>query len=77
MKTFTPTTTQIVTAITCDACGAIFDVPGTEASEFVSVDHVCGYDSIHGDGSRIALDLCQHCSGKRLGDLFRKTAPQV
>ncbi|MFT5756900.1 MAG: hypothetical protein ACI9LM_001625 [Alteromonadaceae bacterium] len=74
MKTFKTVTTQELTAMVCDGCGLQASADGDyEFHEFISIAHHCGYDSIHGDGKQIEIDLCQQCFADMCGDTLRVT----
>ena len=68
MKTFKTVTTQKLTALVCDGCGLQVNDDDYEFYEFISVNHHCGYGSIHGDGKQIGIDLCQQCFSDMCGD---------
>ncbi len=44
-------------------------------SEFITIEHRCGYGAIHGDGKQLSIDLCQHCFAGMCGDTLRVTDP--
>jgi hypothetical protein len=74
MKTFKTVTAQKVITVVCDGCGLQASADSDyEFHEFISIDHHCGYGSIHGDGNRIDTDLCQQCFADMLGDTLRVT----
>ena len=74
MKTFKTVTTQKVNSVVCDGCGLEANADsGYEFQEFISVSHQCGYGSIHGDGKKIDIDLCQQCFADMCGDMLRVT----
>lgn len=56
-------TIQEPASIICDRCGrrAENESDSFEFGEYLSLDHIGGYGSIVGDGTRLQLDLCQHC----------------
>ena len=56
-------TMQEPASIICDRCGrrAENESDSFEFGEYLSLDHTGGYGSIIGDGTRLELDLCQHC----------------
>jgi hypothetical protein len=57
-------------SITCDCCKTVYsDI--MEMQEFLHYANDAGYGSIMGDGNRLRLDLCQHCTKKLLGDYIR------
>jgi len=63
MMTFRDVTVKEHASIICDRCGrsAENESSNFEFEEYLSIDHICGYESIIGDGTRFQLDLCQHC----------------
>jgi len=73
MKTFKTVTTQKITALVCDGCGLEANADDYEFHEFISVNHHCGYGSIHGDGNKVEVDLCQQCFADMCGDTLRVT----
>ena len=74
MRTFKTVTTQELTTVVCDSCDLQASADGDyEFHEFISVGHHCGYDSIHGDGKQIEIDLCQQCFADMCGDTLRVT----
>ncbi|GAA5133031.1 hypothetical protein [Thalassotalea piscium] len=74
MKTFKTITTQELTTLVCDGCGLRATTEGDyEFQEFISIEHHCGYGSIHGDGKRIEIDLCQQCFADMCGGTLRIT----
>lgn len=60
----------VVSSITCDVCGKVFDLNTTdgilETQEFLFIDFVGGYSSVFGDFNHIECDICQHCLKKFL-----------
>lgn len=57
-------------SITCDCCKTIYaDV--MEIQEFLHYANDAGYGSVMGDGNRLRLDLCQHCTKRLLGGFIR------
>jgi hypothetical protein len=74
MRTFKTVATQELTAVVCDSCGLQASAEGDyEFHEFLSIEHHCGYSSIHGDGKQIGIDLCQQCFADMCGDTLRVT----
>jgi len=74
MKTFETVTTQKVTSMVCDGCGLEANIDdGYEFQEFITINHRCGYGSIHSDGNKIETDLCQQCFADMCGDSLRVT----
>jgi hypothetical protein len=74
MKTFKTITTKELTTLICDSCGLQASIDGDyEFHEFISIAHLCGYDSVHGDGKQIDIDLCQQCFSDMCGDTLRVT----
>ncbi len=72
MKTFETVTTQKVTSMVCDGCGLEASTDGSyEFQEFITINHRCGYGSIHGDGNKIEIDLCQQCFADMCGDSLK------
>lgn len=72
MKNFKTVTRQVVINLICDGCGLQASADGDyEFQEFISIDHHCGYSSIHGDGKQIDIDLCQQCFADMCGDTLR------
>ena len=60
MRTFKTVTSQELTTMVCDGCGLQASTDGNyESHEFISIAHHCGYNSIHGGGKQIEIDLCQ------------------
>ncbi|MDO6488437.1 hypothetical protein Q4503_12040 [Colwellia sp. 6_MG-2023] len=68
MKIFKTVTTQKVKALVCDGCGLEAKANDYEFHEFISINHRCGYSSIHGDGKQLDIDLCQQCFADMCGD---------
>ena len=58
-----------LTGYWCDVCQKEFK--GSDAQEMIHIDTVGGYMSIFGDGSKIELDICQHCLKEKLGKYIR------
>jgi len=74
MKIYKTVTTQKVTSLVCDGCGLEASTDGDyELQEFISVNHCCGYGSIHGDSKQIDIDLCQQCFADMCRDALRVT----
>jgi hypothetical protein len=72
MKTFETVTTQKVISMVCDGCGLEASKDdGYEFQEFITINHRCGYGSIHGDGNKIETDLCQQCFADMCGDSLK------
>ena len=71
MKKFTPISTEIVSAITCDCCQRCFTKNDTDWYEIQSIEFVAGYSSIFGDGNSVSIDLCQECFKQNLGAWLR------
>lgn len=69
MKNFKTVMQQEVIKLICDGCGLEARVDeGYEFSEFITIEHRCGYGAIHGDGKQLSVDLCQHCFADMCGD---------
>lgn len=60
----------------CDCCEKRLSVKDIECQETLSIDHIGGYSSIFGDGSRVQCDLCQECVKQLLGDYLRIDDPE-
>jgi len=71
MKILSRTEVLSISAKKCDRCGELSNIDDSEFKEFLSIDHVCGYGSVFGDGERIAVDLCQRCVKNILGEWLR------
>jgi hypothetical protein len=72
MKTFKNITVKKIETIICDGCGLQANAEsGYEFHEFISIEHHCGYSSIHGDGKYISIDLCQQCFADMCGNSLR------
>jgi hypothetical protein len=70
MKKFKFIKQREVIKLLCDCCGLEASVDeGYEFSEFITIEHRCGYGAIHGDGMKISIDLCQHCFAGMCGDI--------
>lgn len=57
--------------VVCDRCGKSIAVDDFAYAEILSIDTVCGYGSIFGDGHRLRLDFCQECVKDTLGKWLR------
>ena len=76
MKKFKAVKQQEVIKLICDGCGLEARVDeGYEFSEFISIEHHCGYGAIHGDGKQLSIDLCQHCFAGMCGDILTVIDP--
>jgi len=71
MKILSRTEVLSISAKKCDRCGKLSNIDDAEFKEFLSIDRVCGYGSVFGDGERIAVDLCQRCVKNILGEWLR------
>lgn len=71
MKTYREAVTFALDTMTCDRCGTTAKVDEYPRPEFVSIAFEGGYDSIFGDGSSVAIDLCQHRLRDTLGEWLR------
>ena len=50
----------------CDVCGKEL-IRGDDVvinEDVIHIHHLCGSNSIFGDGSKIEIDICQHCLKK-------------
>lgn len=61
MKNFEDKIVKVISKLICDRCGEEAIPEDYTFHEFISINHRCGYDSIHGDGNQISIDLCQKC----------------
>jgi hypothetical protein len=81
MKTFKTTTQKKLAKLTCDACRLEASIDeGYAFQEFISIEHTCGYGSVHGDNQQLSLDLCQYCFSKMYVDnltIFDPFKPQA
>jgi len=76
MKKYKTVIQQEVAELICDGCGLDAHAnEGYEFSEFISIEHKCGYGAIHGDGQQLSVDLCQHCFAGMCGDTLRTVDP--
>jgi len=75
MKFFKDKIVKTLESVTCDHCGKQAKKGEYEFQEFISVNHTCGYGSIHGDGNQIVVDLCQQCFADLCGDNLIVTSP--
>lgn len=76
MKKYKAVIQQELTELICDGCGLEAHVhEGYEFSEFITIEHKCGYGAIHGDGKQLSVDLCQHCFAGMYGDTLRTVDP--
>jgi hypothetical protein len=64
------TTSEEIESITCDKCKKVYsDI--FEIQEFIEIEKIGGYASVFEDGTKIELDLCQHCFKDILGNYIR------
>ena len=76
MKKYKTVIQQEVTELICDSCGLEAHVnEGYEFSEFISIEHKCGYGAIHGDGKKLLIDLCQQCFADMCADTLTIVDP--
>jgi hypothetical protein len=73
MKNFEDKVVKVISRLTCDSCGEEASSDDSEFHEFISVNHRCGYGSIHGDGNQFSIDLCQQCFADMCGDSLTVT----
>tara|TARA_R110001583_G_scaffold187837_2_gene349386 strand:+ start:5581 stop:6222 length:642 start_codon:yes stop_codon:yes gene_type:complete len=74
MKNFEDKVVKVISPrLTCDSCGEEASSDDSEFHEFISVNHRCGYGSIHGDGNQFSIDLCQQCFADMCGDSLTVT----
>lgn len=77
MKTKDVRPQSYVKALRCDRCERSAEAGDPEFHEFTSIDFIAGYASILGDGSRVELDVCQHCLHETLGQWLQVSEPGV
>lgn len=67
---------EIIEGMTCDVCGKSVQAETIgeyaspdvfEAQEFHTIDFRGGYGSVFGDGTRVTIDICQHCLKQMIG----------
>jgi antitoxin component HigA of HigAB toxin-antitoxin module len=76
MKNFKAVKRQEVIKLICDGCGLEANIDeGYEFSEFITIEHRCGYGAIHGDGKLLSVDLCQQCFADMCGDTLTVIDP--
>lgn len=75
MKTVQLESVEVVSELCCDRCGLRAARTGPVFHEFTSIDHLGGYGSIFGDGTRLQIDLCQGCLREVAGPWLRLTPP--
>lgn len=76
MKAFKKIIKQEIAKIVCDGCGLQATAERDyDFHEFISIEHSCGYNSIHGDGKFISIDLCQQCFADMCGDTLKISDP--
>jgi len=49
-----------IESIQCDKCKKVYS-DEMELQEFNHIELIGGYSSVFGDGSKINIDICQHC----------------
>jgi len=75
MQKFEEKTVSTLAAYTCDCCGRESTISDDyEASEFISLEYVGGYQSIFGDGTHVSIDICQYCLKDKLGTWLKTTS---
>jgi hypothetical protein len=65
------TTTNKLVSMTCDICGKDLQANFIEEQECFNIVHYGGYGSIFGDGSIVAVDICQQCFKDKFGEYIR------
>ena len=76
MKAFKKIIKQEIAKIVCDGCGLQATAERDyDFHEFISIEHSCGYGSIHGDGKQMKIDLCQQCFADMCGDTLKISDP--
>lgn len=76
MKHFEDKVIKVISKLICDGCGQEVTPDDYEFHEFISINHRCGFTSIHGDGNEISIDLCQQCFSDMCGDSLRVIYPK-
>jgi antitoxin CcdA len=71
MKEVVLESVEVGSELSCDRCGLRVGRDDPVFQEFTSIDHLCGYGSIFGDGSQLRLDLCQGCLKEVVGPWLR------
>ncbi|WP_426370271.1 hypothetical protein [Pseudocolwellia sp. HL-MZ7] len=61
MKKYKEASVKVVSELICDRCGLHVVKGDDEYSEFICIEHYCGYGSILEDGKLMCIDICQHC----------------
>jgi hypothetical protein len=77
MQNFEDKVVKVISHLTCDGCGLQATPSDFEFHEFISINHRCGYSSIHGDGNQLNIDLCQQCFSDMCSDSLAITAPDI
>lgn len=75
MKQLKNITIKAISTLICDSCGKQATIDDFSFHEFISINHHCGYGSIHGDGNQLNVDLCQQCFADMCGDTLTITDP--
>ena len=61
MKKYEKASVKVVSEMICDRCGLHVLKGDYEYSEFICIEHRCGYGSILEDGKLVCIDICQRC----------------
>lgn len=61
MKKYEKASVKVVSELICDRCGLHVVKGDDEYSEFICIEHRCGYGSILEDGKLVCIDICQRC----------------
>lgn len=61
MKKYEKASVKVVNELICDRCGLHVVKGDYEYSEFICIEHRCGYGSILEDGKLVCIDICQRC----------------
>ena len=75
MKHYKNITVKEVSTLTCDSCGEQATQGDNTFHEFITVNHRCGFGSMHGDGKQLSIDLCQQCFFGMCGDILTVRGP--
>lgn len=76
MKHFEDKVVKVISELICDGCGEQATPDDCTFHEFISINHRCGYGSIHGDGNQFNIDLCQQCFADMCGDSLTVSEPR-
>ena len=63
-----------IESVTCDVCQTTYD-DEMELQEMVFLDFITGYGSVFGDGTKIDIDICQHCLKRMIDENTTQKMP--